>query len=206
MQIEVILASRNSFYREGMVAILQRIFCECRVLQAPTVKHLKDQLISSNLNLILIDRKISINKSWKDILIDMYQTRPDIPVCLMADAMSSKAQIRAAFELGVKGYLHSDSSTEEIERTINEAISGRVSFPESIWGQEKKRGGYKLLTARQLEIMSYIEQGKSNKAIADILNLSVATVKRHISNIFKVLSAKNRVEAINTLERFDQLH
>jgi LuxR family maltose regulon positive regulatory protein len=52
------------------------------------------------------------------------------------------------------------------------------------------------LSARELEVLSLIAQGKSNQEIADQLYLALNTVKRHASNIYDKLEAKKRTEAI----------
>lgn len=203
MHLELLIASQNSFYREGVSIVFQRIFDECRIVHAPTITNLEEQLFNSTINLVLIDGRISQGKELEDLLLDIHLTRPELPVCMLTDFHSSKTQIKSAFELGVKGYIHSDSTPDEIKKIITSIIAGRVAFPESIWALsnsphvENKR----ILTARQTEIMEYIEDGNGNKAIANSLNLSVATVKRHISNIFKVLDVNNRVAAINTYQQ-----
>jgi len=53
------------------------------------------------------------------------------------------------------------------------------------------------LTKRELELLKLIEQGYTNQDIADRLVISIPTVKRHISNIYSKLSAKNRTQAIS---------
>jgi LuxR family maltose regulon positive regulatory protein len=53
------------------------------------------------------------------------------------------------------------------------------------------------LTKRELELLKLIEQGCTNQDIADRLVISIPTVKRHISNIYSKLGAKNRTQAIS---------
>jgi len=53
------------------------------------------------------------------------------------------------------------------------------------------------LTKRELELLTLIEQGCTNQDIADRLVISIPTVKRHISNIYSKLGAKNRTQAIS---------
>jgi LuxR family maltose regulon positive regulatory protein len=53
------------------------------------------------------------------------------------------------------------------------------------------------LTNRELELLKLIEQGCTNQDIADRLVISIPTVKRHISNIYSKLGAKNRTQAIS---------
>jgi LuxR family maltose regulon positive regulatory protein len=53
------------------------------------------------------------------------------------------------------------------------------------------------LTRRELELLKLIEEGWTNQDIADRLVISIPTVKRHISNIYSKLGAKNRTQAIS---------
>lgn len=53
------------------------------------------------------------------------------------------------------------------------------------------------LTVKELQILSYLVAGHSNKEIANRLDISGGTVKTHIYNIFRKLQVKNRVQAVN---------
>ena len=52
------------------------------------------------------------------------------------------------------------------------------------------------MTARQIEVLAILMQGKSNKAIARMLGLAEPTVKNHITAIFKALDVSSRTEAV----------
>ena len=63
----------------------------------------------------------------------------------------------------------------------------------------KRTGGensYDLLTAREREVLQLVAEGKSNKEVADLLNLSVYTVETHRSNIMEKLNLKGVPELI----------
>ena len=51
------------------------------------------------------------------------------------------------------------------------------------------------LTARELEVLQYVAQGKTNKEIAKILAITDHTVKAHIASILRKIGVKNRLEA-----------
>lgn len=53
------------------------------------------------------------------------------------------------------------------------------------------------LTVREIEIMKKVATGSSNQEISEQHQVSIGTVKQHLSNIFKKLKASNRVEAVN---------
>jgi len=57
-----------------------------------------------------------------------------------------------------------------------------------------------LLTQREQEVMALVKKGLSNKMIADQLNISAETVKKHLQNIFAKLEAGNKIEAINKMD------
>ena len=59
------------------------------------------------------------------------------------------------------------------------------------------------LTMREIEVLRLIEAGCSNQDIAGKLVISIPTVKRHISNIYSKLGAKNRTQAISLGKELD---
>lgn len=71
--------------------------------------------------------------------------------------------------------------------------------------ETKNQAGYlpnnplRVLTDRQREIVTHIQQSKTNKAIGSILGISEKGVKYHMAIILKKLSVKNRIELINLL-------
>src|SRR5215831_1597976 len=57
------------------------------------------------------------------------------------------------------------------------------------------------LTARQRDVLAFMLQGKSNKAICRVLNLAEPTVKNHVTAILKTLKVTNRTEAVNKVSK-----
>jgi LuxR family transcriptional regulator, quorum-sensing system regulator ExpR len=55
---------------------------------------------------------------------------------------------------------------------------------------------FKIFTSREREVFGYLRTGKVNKEIAAITNISVRTVKYHLSNIYRKLQVRDRQEAI----------
>lgn len=67
----------------------------------------------------------------------------------------------------------------------------------------KNTGLTDLLSAREIEVLSKISEGKSNKEIADELFIEVSTVKSHINKIYKTLNIKSRKEAAKAARSTD---
>jgi transcriptional regulator EpsA len=93
-----------------------------------------------------------------------------------------KEQHRTALEL-VLPYLHAAwvRSQHEADREAREGTL--VLAPE-------------ILTSRQVEILNWVQHGKSNSEIAQILNISHLTVKNHVQKILRKLNVQNRAQAV----------
>lgn len=55
----------------------------------------------------------------------------------------------------------------------------------------------KLLTGREVEILEWVQEGKSNQEIGLILNISPLTVKNHVQKILRKLNVRNRAQAVS---------
>lgn len=108
---------------------------------------------------------------------------------------------------GVNGYLLKDSDSAEIIKAIQSIYKGEASIHPHIakkilgelQGGEKKREatsgkGY-LLSAREIDVLQRVAQGKTNKEIAGDLMLSEKTIKNHVRNIFQKMGVDDRTQA-----------
>jgi DNA-binding NarL/FixJ family response regulator len=95
--------------------------------------------------------------------------------------------------------LSSDASPEQIDAALRAVAAGLVVRP--IGGAAgfdaiPERSLQNLLTPREIEVLSTIAYGLSNKAIARRLNISLHTVKFHIESLLRKLDAHSRAEAV----------
>ncbi len=112
-----------------------------------------------------------------------------------------------ALTAGAKGYLLKDTAAAELDRAVQAVAEGRSFFSPAIakilveeyMRQLKQRGlqdTYDLLTDREKETLHLLAEGKSNKEVAKILNLSVHTVETHRSNIMEKLGLHTTADII----------
>lgn len=66
---------------------------------------------------------------------------------------------------------------------------------------EHETNPFELLTIQEKKVVHLINEGKSNKEIADELSVSLSTVKTHISNIYKKLGVNSRSKLLNFLKK-----
>jgi DNA-binding NarL/FixJ family response regulator len=106
---------------------------------------------------------------------------------------------RAALEAGARGFVHMGMQSAQIVRALRLACEGELVVPRELMTGLVGHASPKLsaLTARQREILELVAEGLTNAQIAERLFLSEYTVKQHLFAAYKLLGARNRVEAAN---------
>lgn len=123
---------------------------------------------------------------------------------MMLTVFEEKEKIFQSLCAGASGYMVKSTPLYELKERMNDILNGGAAMSPKIamkvigffnQRQVKKGTGAKL-TAREIEILSFLEQGLSNKSIAEQIFLSVDTVKFHIKNIYLKLQVSSRGELI----------
>lgn len=109
---------------------------------------------------------------------------------------ATEEDVYRAVRAGVLGYMLKDASEEELLKSIYTVASGRNWMPPMLAGKLARRIVERDLTAREIQVLAAITNGKSNKEIGSALNISEATVKVHVTHILEKLKASGRTEAI----------
>jgi len=120
---------------------------------------------------------------------------------------SDESYVLRALKAGARGYLLKDSPESDLINAILAVHEGKAFFSPAIskmlvedyMRQLQQRGAedsYELLTMREREVLQLLAEGKSNKDVAGILNLSIHTVETHRSNILQKLNLHGTPEMI----------
>jgi len=126
---------------------------------------------------------------------------------ILLTAGAEKAQIVEALQLGARGVVLKDSATQLLLKAIHtviageywvgrESVSNLVQYLRTLVqssGEEARQKKFGL-TPRELEIVSAVVAGYSNKETAEYFKISEDTVKHHLSNIFDKLGVSTRLE------------
>jgi len=118
-------------------------------------------------------------------------------IILMLSMHSEETLVRQALEAGARGYVLKNAVDLELPAAIRKVVQGEVVLDPQVARRSalkgERHGG---LTTRELEILQFIVDGKSNKEIADHLNLSVNTVSVHRANIMDALGIHKTAELV----------
>jgi len=153
-----------------------------------------DQLQHTPADVVLIDLRMP-QLSGIDTLKRLGSTAPMVrPIVL--SSFEYDEEIYAAVKAGARGYVHKESSAEEILKAIRTVFAGKQAFPrriaERLSNQEMTAG----LSEREHEVLELVARGLTNKEVATTLCLSQFTVRNHMNHITEKLEVSDRTEAI----------
>jgi two-component system response regulator NreC len=120
---------------------------------------------------------------------------------------SDEGYVLRALKAGARAYLLKDSAEHDLINAIQAVSEGKAFFSPAIskmlvedyvrqMQERKVEDSYDLLTTREREVLQLLAEGKGNKEVANVLNLSLYTVETHRSNIFQKLNLHSGAELI----------
>lgn len=116
---------------------------------------------------------------------------------LILSMHSEPTYVRTCLEAGARGYLLKNAMDLELVDAVKSVAAGRrVIDPRVALSAVPGGEAGPVLSARELEVLQLIVNGKSNKDIATLLNLSANTVAVHRANIMQALDIHNTAELV----------
>jgi len=116
---------------------------------------------------------------------------------LMLSMHTESTWVRQAVEAGDKGYVLKDALDLELGAAIRKIAAGETVFDPKVAQRSALKGERNAaLTQRELEVLQMIVDGKSNKEIAAVLDLSANTVAVHRANIMNTLGIHKAAELV----------
>jgi DNA-binding NarL/FixJ family response regulator len=114
-------------------------------------------------------------------------------------SFSNSERVLAMLDAGAAGYLLKDSTPDELVRAIRAAADGGAPLAPvavaALMRTRAKRTAADSLTGREREVLGLLAQGMQNRAIAEKLGITEATVKAHLTHIYHSLNVSDRTSA-----------
>jgi DNA-binding NarL/FixJ family response regulator len=112
-------------------------------------------------------------------------------------ASTDEARMMGALRAGASGYVRKDADPEILLAAVRAVAKGRTYIDPSAAAQIAHAAiAADDLTPRETEVLRQIAFGRSNKEIADALEIGDETVKTHVGNVFAKLEVENRAQAV----------
>src|SRR5262249_13466595 len=169
---------------------------------------------NTDLDLVLLDLALP-GMSGFNLIGKLHERAASLPVVVLS-ALEEPENVRHAINAGAMGFVPKSAATRVLIEVLQQVLEGNVTVPRALQSsgppvsdalpgggdsQNSSEPDVALLTLRQLEVLSRVCQGKTNKQIATELGLSEKTVKAHVTAIFKVLGVVNRTQAVLVARR-----
>lgn len=129
---------------------------------------------------------------------------PDVLLVVLSGT-SSPALVQGVLALGARAFLPKSGDLSEVARFVHacalhgpEAASRQLGSALPVSGSQFADGRQEL-TPRQLQILQWVLEGRSNKEIADLACLSEGTVKNHVSMLLLLFGVRSRAQLISHL-------
>lgn len=137
-------------------------------------------------------------------LIAWLRARGAATAPMVVSVFGDEQHVVEAIEAGALGYLLKDGDADYIGTSILEMLDGGspISPPiaryllQRFQAPRPPRGGDSPLTARELEILTYIAKGFSVAEVGELLDISSRTVTTHVQHIYRKLEVSSRSEAV----------
>ena len=120
---------------------------------------------------------------------------PDATIIVLT-TFPGDARVVRAFTLGATSYLLKTARREEIIKAIRSALTGRHIVAPEVAQEIASHAGREGLTDREIVVLSLVAQGRSNRHIAEALNITEDTVKARMKSIMAKLGAEDRTHAV----------
>lgn len=197
--MKIVVADDHALFRAGIRHVLRGLETGVEVLEAANGRTaLAFAAEDPDIDVVLLDLHMP-NMDGLSALAQFAERYPTLPV-VMLSASTSRNDMQRALDLGAMGYIPKDSTGPVMLNALRLILSGGIYIPPELARASLAAGintsAAVTLTPRQQDVMILLVQGKTNKQIAEQLDLAEATVKMHITAIMKVLDVTNRTQAV----------
>ena len=195
-KVRVLLADDHTLMRAGLRVLLERQPDLAVVGEAEDGRQTVQLAETLQPDVVVMDIAMP-NLNGIEATRQIVDKSPSTSVVILS-MHSDESYILRSLKAGARAYLLKDSAEADLIRAIHAVRDGKSFFSPAVGKalvedyvrQPKERGdddSYDLLTSREREILQLVAEGKSNKDVANLLNLSVYTVETHRAHILQKL-------------------
>lgn len=198
----VLIIDDHSLVRDGMRSLLEISFPECDILEAGALAEAIEVLSQGDdVDMVLLDLNIPDVSRFSG-LTALRDSFPSIPI-VMVSGQLDRITVREALAAGAAGFVPKSLKRQAIIEALQQVLEGEIYVPE-ILGEDDDASREQALTLARIDtltpqqkiVLGHLVNGKLNKQIAYELDVSMTTVKAHVSAILQKLHAYSRTHAV----------
>lgn len=209
---EILIADDHPLFRSALQqALALGLGDGVHLSEAASIAELETQLSRAvDWDLVLLDLNMPGAYGFSGLVLLRGQY-PQLPV-VMISAQEDAAVVARSREFGASGFIPKSSSLETIQEAVRMVLDGDVWWPSHIQevahvSPEAKAAseGLASLTPQQFRVLTMVCDGLLNKQIAYELSVSEATIKAHVTAIFRKLGVRTRTQAALLLQQMGSI-
>lgn len=203
-KVRILVIEDHTLVREGLLLALKALDEAGGPVEVLGAKDADDAAVLLNANddfdLVLLDLMLP-GTSGMAYLGVIRKRHPHIPVVILS-ALDDGETVMKAIRQGAAGFVSKASPTDTLLGALREVLAGEIWLPPEYRDMSGKRRRAKTvaerfgLTKSQARVLELLAEGKTNREIGELLDVTEGTVKIHVSAIFKALNVSNRSQAL----------
>jgi NarL family two-component system response regulator LiaR len=196
--ISVVVVDDHDLLREGVGAILAGFDDIDVVGEASSGEGALELVGSLSPDVVVID-VVMPGMGGIEAIRRLRQANSTLGIVALS-SFSDGDRVREAVEAGANGYMVKSVDADSLARAVRSARAGQGAFSPEVTEALTARPtpsaeALASLTVRETEVAELVSEGKTNAEIANMLDLSIFTVKNHVSNVLMKLHVQSRTEA-----------
>ncbi len=198
-KLRIIIVDDHEFFRSGVKMVINKLKYAKVVAEASNGKEFLEVIKDKEADIILMDIEMPIMNGIEatEKALEEY---PDLKIVALT-MFNDEEYIDRMVDAGASGFLLKNISKEILDQALQSIASGNTYYSPELWeyfskkiSQEKKAGEMEQqFTKREMEVLTLICDGLSNKEIADKLFISERTVVGHKSNLLAKTNTKSTI-------------
>ena len=200
--ITLLIADDHPLYRDALRGALSLTLPDLVLREAGDLNTTVDILEKEDIDLLLLDLHMPGSNDLFGLL-HIRKLYPELPVAVVSGT-EDPAIISKIVGVGALGFIPKTASSGDIANAVESILDGDIWLPESVSEKiedvddefSKLADQISSLTPSQYKVLCYMRDGLLNKQIGYNLEIAEATVKAHVTAIFKKLGINNRTQAV----------
>ena len=202
--MHVLLIDDHALFRAGLESLLKRRGVD--VTARSNARDGIDAMIQTRPDVVMVDLRMP-EIDGVTALQMMRAEDKDVPIIILTTS-DAASDLKACLRHNASGYLLKDMDPDDLVVALNKVCAGELVVSSELAAtlasivrdrddesEEERTSVFAELSPREMEILSHLTEGQSNKVIAKHLGISDGTVKLHVKSILKKLGLHSRVEA-----------
>ena len=200
MTQRIIIADDHPLFRTALSHAVSKVWPDATVIEASSAANARAEL-NDGAEALLLDLHME-DSSGLSVLMDLRQDFPALPIVIVS-ASEEPRVYAAASQLGAAAFIPKSASLDLMRDALSAVREGDSWFPDNEQTVDDDLARIASLTPAQRRILSQMREGLLNKQIAYELDISEATVKAHITAIFRKLNVISRTQAVLLATKLD---